>query len=143
MKFPRNARVFRGQLEVAPFATVFFLLAMFMMLGSLIYTPGVELKLPEATDLPGMDKQPAVTIDKNGRLYFENQLIQENDLKVRLRTAVANSAEPLTLIVQADEAVSYKMLIRMTLLAREVGFSNAWLATVPSLFSTPNPYSFQ
>ena len=27
MKFPRNARIFRGHLEVAPFAAVFFLLA--------------------------------------------------------------------------------------------------------------------
>ena len=144
MKFPRNARVFRGHLDVAPFATVFFLLAMFMMLGSLIYTPGVELKLPVANDLPGTDKPTVrVALDKNGRLYFENQLIEENDLKGRLRTAVANSAEPLTLIVQADEAVSYKMLIRLSLLAREVGIASAWLATVPSLFPAPNPYSFK
>ena len=26
MKFPRNARIFRGQLDAAPFAAVFFLL---------------------------------------------------------------------------------------------------------------------
>ena len=42
MKFPRNARIFRGQLDAAPFAAVFFLLVIFMMLGSLVYTPGAR-----------------------------------------------------------------------------------------------------
>lgn len=40
MRFARNARIFRGQLDAAPFAAVFFLLVIFMMLGSLVYTPG-------------------------------------------------------------------------------------------------------
>jgi len=71
MKFPRNARLLRSQLDVAPFAAVFFLLVIFVMLGSLIYTPGarVELQLPRAIGLPGMDKPPvSVAIDADGRL---------------------------------------------------------------------------
>ena len=39
MKFPRNARIFRGHLEIAPFASVFFLLVIFVSLSSLMYTP--------------------------------------------------------------------------------------------------------
>jgi len=34
MKFPRNARIFRGQLDAAPFAAVFFLLVLLLMLGT-------------------------------------------------------------------------------------------------------------
>jgi len=139
MKFPRNARVFRGHLDVAPFATVFFLLAMFMMLGSLIYTPGVELKLPVANDLPGTDKPTVrVALDKNGRLYFENQLIEENDLKNRLRQAVKNSGEALTLVVQADKAATYEKLVHLALLARDAGISEALLATLPRVLGSPN-----
>jgi len=79
MKFPRNARIFRGQLDAAPFAAVLFLLVIFLMLGSLVYTPGVPLQLPVANDLPGTDKPTiAVAIDGNGRLFFENQGIEEN-----------------------------------------------------------------
>jgi len=132
MKFPRNARIFRGQLDAAPFATVLFLLVIFLMLGSLVYTPGVPLQLPVANELPGADKPTiAVAIDGNGRLYFENQGIEENQLRGRLRQAVRESAEPITLLVQADKAVSYDMLIRLTLLARDAGVSQAWLATLP------------
>jgi biopolymer transport protein ExbD len=73
MKFPRNARIFRGQLDAAPFATVFFLLVIFLMLGSLVYTPGVRLNLPTGENLPGTDRPSvAVAMDANGRLYYEN-----------------------------------------------------------------------
>jgi biopolymer transport protein ExbD len=131
MKFPRNARIFRGQLDAAPFAAVLFLLVIFLMLGSLVYTPGVPLQLPVANDLPGTDKPTiAVAIDGNGRLFFENQGIEENQLRGRLRQAAKQTPE-LTLLVQADKSVSYDMLMRLTLLARDAGISQAWLATLP------------
>ena len=136
MKFPRNARIFRGRLDMAPFAAVFFLLVIFLMLASLSYTPGVRLQLPVANDLPGTDKPTvSVAIDANGRLYFENQLIEANELKSRLRKAVERSGEPLTLAVQADEKVSYKQLIDLTMLARHAGIQEALLATLPGPFS--------
>jgi biopolymer transport protein ExbD len=132
MKFPRNARMFRAQLDAAPFAAVFFLLVIFLMLGSLVYTPGVRLQLPAASDLPGTDKPTiAVAIDAAGRLYFQNQGIDENELRVALSNAVRQSPEPLTLLVQADQAVSYQRFIGLTLLAREAGLTEALLATVP------------
>ena len=131
MKFPRNARIFRGQLDAAPFAAVFFLLVIFVMLGSLIYTPGVPLQLPVANDLPGTDKPTvSVAIDGNGRLYYENQSIEETQLRGRLRLAVKNSPD-IALLVLADKAVSYDMLMRLTMLARDAGISQAWLATLP------------
>src|SRR5207244_10614421 len=104
MKFPRNVRIIRAQLEIAPIATLFFLLVLFLLVGSLVYTPGVRVQLPAASDLPGTDKPTvSVAMDGNGRLYFENQLIEENELKNRLRRAVMSSAEKLTLLVQADK----------------------------------------
>jgi biopolymer transport protein ExbD len=138
MKFPRNARIFRGQLDAAPVAAVLFLLVIFVMLGSLTYTPGVRLQLPAATDLPGIDKPTvAVAIDANGRFYFANQVIEEIELGSRLRLASTASTEPLTLLIQADKAVSYERLVRLTLLARGAGISNAWLATLPRPFASP------
>src|SRR5258708_34664874 len=89
MKFPRNARIFRGQLDAAPFAAVFFLLVIFLMLGSLIYTPGVRLQLPIADELPGTDKlKVSVAIDSGGRYYYDNQLVQDKQLGTLLHKAV-------------------------------------------------------
>jgi biopolymer transport protein ExbD len=133
MKFPRNARIFRGQLDVAPFAIVFLLLVLFMMLSSLIYTPGVHLQLPVANDLPGTDVPTiSVAVDKNGRLYFQNQWIEENDLKSRLRSFKTNSAEPVVVLVHADEKVDLKTLVHLELLLRDAGIAEARLATLPA-----------
>ena len=140
MKFPRNASIFRGQLDTAPFAAVFFLLVIFMMLSSLVYTPGarLELQLPRANGLPGTDKPSvAVAVDADGRLYYENQWIEESELRRRLQEVVRKSAEPLTLVVQADKAVSYEMFLRLALLAREAGISEALLATMPRPYAAP------
>jgi biopolymer transport protein ExbD len=134
MKFPRNARIFRGQLDAAPFAAVFFLLVLFLMLSSLMYTPGVRLQLPLTDDLPGIDKPTvAVAIVADGRYYYDNQLVQEQQLAGLLRHAVRDSPQPLTLAVHADRAVSYETLIRLTMLARSAGITNALLATLPRL----------
>jgi biopolymer transport protein ExbD len=142
MKFPRNARIFRGQLDAAPFAVVFFLLVLLLMLSTRLYTPGVFLTLPQAQDLPGTDKPtPAVAIDAGGRLYFENQAIGENMLARRLKKAATDSPEPLTLIVQADRAVTTDMLIRLTLLARSAGVTNFLLATLPRPLSSATAYA--
>jgi len=137
MKFPRNARIFRGQLDAAPFATVFFLLVIFMMLGSLVYTPGVHIRLPVADNLTGTDSPTVkVAIDANGRLYFENQVIEEAQLRNELRKAANASSEPLTLVIQADQAASQEMLVRLSLLARDAGITNGLLATLPRPLAT-------
>jgi biopolymer transport protein ExbD len=136
MRFRRNAHIFRGQLDVAPFAAVFFLLVIFLMTSSLVYTPGVRLQLPLAADLPGWD-QPSVSvaIDKNGRLYFDNQWIAEDELRGRLRTLAKGASQPLTLLVHADKEATYEMILRLRLLARDAGIPEAFLATLPRPFA--------
>jgi len=140
MKFPRHARIFRGQLDATPFAALLFLLVIFLLVAGLLYTPGVHLQLPAADDLPGTDK-PTVTVavDADNRYYFANQIITEPDLKARLRQAVTNSPEPLMLVVQADSAVTHASLVRLALLARDAGIRDSWLATLPRTLGPAAP----
>jgi len=138
MKFPRNTRIFRGTLDAAPLACVFFLLLMFVQLGSLIYTPGarVPLELPRADGLPGTDRPTiAVAVDAGGRFYFKSQEIHEDELRSRLRAAAAKSPEPLTLVVLADKAITLDKLLELTLLANEAGIRETTFATLPRVFS--------
>src|ERR1700753_1992818 len=99
MKFPRNARISRGQLDAAPFAGVLFCLLIFVLLSSLVYTPGVPINLPESiTALPGVDGPAvAVAMDPNGQLYFQNQIIVATNLLKKLQAEVARQNEPVTL----------------------------------------------
>jgi biopolymer transport protein ExbD len=143
MKFPRNARIYQGHLDATPYVAVFFVLVLLLMLSSLVYTPGFSLHLPTARGLPGND-QPTVSvaIDAGGRLYFENQWVTNEDLlTARLRQENNASGQPLTLLVQADKGTSYEMLVRVTMLASQVGITNFWLATLPRPTASWTPQS--
>ena len=62
MRFPHNTKIFRGQLDAAPFVGVFFLLVIFLLFNSgLVFTPGVPIRLPEADGLPAADNATADT----------------------------------------------------------------------------------
>jgi biopolymer transport protein ExbD len=132
MKFPRRARLLRNPFDMTAYAAVFFLMVMFLMLGSRIYTPGVKITLPTAGELPGTDR-PSLTValDENGRYYFRDQLIEAPALRAQFTNAVAQAAEPLTLVILADRNVRQEDLVRLTLLARETGLGDALLATQP------------
>jgi biopolymer transport protein ExbD len=136
MKFPRNARIFRGQLDAAPLAAVFALLLIFLLLGSLVYTPGVRIELPVADELPGVEG-PAirVAVDRHGQFYFSNQVVSRNQLRARLHQAVRESAEPVTLVVQADKAVTQEVLIDLATLSSKAGIRTLLLATLPRPFA--------
>jgi biopolymer transport protein ExbD len=140
MKFPRNTRLLRNPLDVAPFAAVFFLLVIFLLLGALLPVQGlrVQLRPPTANDLPGTD-QPSVSvaIDAGGRFYFANQIIGEAQLKSNLAAAAKNFRAPPTLIIHADKSVTYDQLVRLTVLARDAGIQNVLLATLPRVVATP------
>jgi biopolymer transport protein ExbD len=134
MKFPRNARIFRGSLDAAPFVSVFFLLVIFVLLGSLVYTPGIKvpLRLPQASGLAGADHPAvAVAVDNSGQLYFQNQRIGEIEFSNQLQQIVRKSQRPLSLVVRADTAVTYGILVHLEVLARETGVQEMLLATLP------------
>jgi biopolymer transport protein ExbD len=140
MKFPRNVRVFRGQLDASPFVGVLFLMVIFLLLSSaLVYPPGVPLNLPESDGWPG-PTNPTVTvaIDGGGRLYYRNQTTTESQLRAHL-SEVAGTQTPLTLVLLADRSVPTETVVRLTSMARDVGIREAWLATRPTPIPPPTP----
>jgi biopolymer transport protein ExbD len=140
MRFPRNRQIFRGQLDIAAFAGVLFILLMFVLLHShLVFTPGVPIRLPEAEDLPGVIGHTiVVAIDASGQYYFDNQITHERLLRQRLAEEVTAARESVTLVIEADEAVSWSNLQKLAALARKAGVKDAVLATRPPLSAQKN-----
>ena len=133
MRFPVRSKIFRGQLDAAPFVGVFFLIIIFLLLNSsLVFTPGVPIQLPEAINMPGTDRVTVVVaVDQEGQFYFENQLCNEAQLRQRLEFAVERSAQPVTLIVQFDNKASAGVFVRLAVLARSVGIREMLQAVRP------------
>ena len=121
MKFPRNARIFRGQLDMGPFAGVFFLLVIFLLLASLVSTPGIPIDLPvvSAAELSGVSGPTVeVQVGKYGQIYYENQMVKLDELKRRLRDAAQaaqaaqaglKSPQALTLVLYIDKEATVEM----------------------------------
>lgn len=141
MKFPRNAKIFRGQLDAAPFIGVFFLLVIFLVLASLVYTPGVEMKirLPETSADPAGVAGPtlAVAVTAGGQLFYKDQLIQKRDLQARLREASRRSPEPVTLVIQADKTITLEALLELRQLAADAGIKTIAPEVLPRVFDPP------
>jgi biopolymer transport protein ExbD len=98
----------------------------------------LSLQLPAAENLPGTGPPTvAVAVNANGRFYFANQIVTEDNLKSALKTAAQKSHAPLTLVIHADKTVTYDRLIHLALLARDAGIQNALLATLPRVVTAP------
>jgi len=141
MRFPRNAKILRVQLEVAPFACVFVLLLMFILLQpNLAFTTGVRVELPASDALPGtLNPTVVVGVHDVGHLHFANQLVSEGELLAHLTSASARyraSRQDLTLVVLADKTVPHEKLVRLAELARAAGIREVLQATRPSPHTT-------
>ena len=132
MKFPRRTRLLRNPFDATAYAAVFFLMVIFVSLGSRLYTPGVKINLPTADNQPGTDK-PTLTVamDEHGRYYYQNRMVEAAELKNSFTTAAKQSPEPLTLVILMDKAVQFEDLLQLQLLARDAGISEALVATLP------------
>lgn len=138
MRYPRNARIFRGQLDAAPWAGLFFILVIFFLLkSSLFFVPGVRVSLPQASDVSGITNATAtVMVDLNGVIYHNNQMVDIEVFGQRLAGLVKDSPEPLTLVIQADSQVEYGRIVNLGTLARSVGIKDVQFATRPKLIAT-------
>lgn len=150
MKFPRNARMFKGQLDAAPFACVLFCLLILLLLVQVVPIPGIPIHLPDAVPGEAGVEGPTVTVDldvgsaqnPNGVLYYQNQIISELELQRRLKEEVKKSPQPLTLVVRADRKVTVEQLNRLTRLAAKAGIKDVLQATLPGVFdSSTGPQS--
>ena len=122
-------------MDGAPFASVLFVFIMLLLVqSSLVFTPGISVSLPETIDLPGStNPKVVVTVDDTGHLYFENQVSDEPTLRDKLTAARQRTADPLTLLIQADRNTRYDVLVRLAMVARAAGINEVLLATRPKL----------
>jgi biopolymer transport protein ExbD len=100
--------------------------------GIALKTPGNRLELPDDAGFAGA-RNPIVVvgINLNGQLFFEHQLVSETVLQQRLNAAVAQSSEPLTLLLQADKNVPTDRIVRLSKIASRARISELRIATKP------------
>ncbi len=116
MRFPRNAKPFRGQIDLAPLAGVLFLLVIFVLLAALVYTPGVPIQLSSANPNAGVTRKNLL-IKAQGEIIFEKQIYKTNSME-QLRTELKALAPPATIVVAEDKGAPRNVLIEVREMAR-------------------------
>ena len=137
MRYPRSVKIFRGQIDAAPFVGVMFLMTIFLVLHSHLVNPtGLEISLPESGEPLGVTGPSVILgVDRSGTMFFENRLLDAEALKVRLTEIVEQGGEPPSLLVQADKGLTLAQLQEIFELARSCGIRNAALANKRSVVS--------
>ncbi len=97
MRFARQSVIFRGPLDPAPVVGVLFLLVIFMLLGSVLYTPGVLVNF-DSSDVPGTN---IITITSGNEIVFGGKTNKATDL-AQMRDDLKNAPglEPFRLQVE-------------------------------------------
>lgn len=134
MHLPLRARMYVGHFDMAPFACVFFLVLIFLLLQTqLAPVPGVRVRLPEVSlvdDTPVVDGL-VVVVDKENQLYFEQQITTEAKLQSDLEMKRGKLGGKVQVVLQADEEVQNRTLSRLFALCRKAGINEVKLQTRP------------
>lgn len=122
LRFPRTCRLRGGpQFAMVGVVDVVFLLLIFVMLGSsLVFQPGITVRLPEtAQQFDGVGDKLVITMVKEGQIYFNDQVVEWQNLEVELKQISRDSrGRRPVIILKADRERPYHQIVRLISMAR-------------------------
>src|SRR4051812_5497835 len=120
MKYPRNTRIFRGQLDMAPVACLFFATALMLFLHSqMVFVPGVSLDLHPSKDT----NRPSLFIDSENLFHYGASTMSQSAFAKKLRADVEKGRAPNTLILEVDPGASTNAVNAVRTLAAELSIA--------------------
>ncbi len=102
------------------------------MITAPMMTQGVDVDLPETTARPLRQSETPViiTIDKKGDIYFDK--IKGNQALLRQQlTALAAQGTDRQVLLKADQAVAYGLVVAVMADIKEAGFDKLGMITQP------------
>lgn len=121
MRFPRQAKIFRGQLDAAPVAAVSFLLVLMLLLQfSQTFIPGVSVQLGQPTQV-AEDPGRTVRVLLNGKIAFREKNYDIADLEKYFREENQLNRLPRNFFFDAEPGSDQAIIQRVQNVALEVG----------------------
>ena len=133
MKLSRTKEYHFGWLAVIPLLDVIFLLIFFLLLSSnFILQPGISVALPVSRFALGPQINPQIISITGGpapAIYFHDQKVSLEQLGPLLDKA---KKEDRPIIIKADQATPYALVVAVTNVSLEHGIASVSLATTPA-----------
>ncbi|NIX15821.1 MAG: protein TolR [Candidatus Dadabacteria bacterium] len=125
-----------SEINVTPFVDVMLVLLVIFMVTAPILYQGVDVNLPKTSSEPIPQKSQIniiVTVDKEGKIFIENEEITLKDLRVRAKNISRQSGnkEKEEIFLRADELASYGVVMRVMSEIKNGGLEKVNLITDP------------
>jgi biopolymer transport protein ExbD/biopolymer transport protein TolR len=130
MSFQRK-QVDEPRIDLTPMVDVVFLLLIFFMISTtFVESPGISIKLPEASSQT-VDREPKeikIYLSREGDIYHRDQKISLDGFKALLAESQSD-AEQTTVLLLADQESRHGKVVTLMDLARDAGFVKLAIAT--------------
>ena len=119
-----------NEMNLIPLIDIMLVLMIIFLVTATVANPSIPLTLPqtsaEIVDLP--PEQIQVSINANGEVAWDDQILTLPELEKRLQTASEAERQP-TLILKADKDARYDTVAQVMSRASEAGLSDIAFAT--------------
>lgn len=119
------------RIDLTPMVDVVFLLLIFFMISTtFVETPGISIKLPEASSQT-IDREPKeikIYLSREGDIFHRDQKISLEGFKALLAEHQSKAAQT-TVLLLADQESRHGKVVTLMDLARDAGFVKLAIAT--------------
>jgi biopolymer transport protein ExbD len=125
-----HAKRVQAVIDITPLVDcVFQLLIFFLLTATFVKNPNFDINLPEASSklTSNVKEDIRVVILKDGKLKYDNEVINKNQLKEILQEKFKADATSIVLI-QADKETMHGKVVEIMDMAKSAGFSRLGIA---------------
>jgi len=121
-----------NEINMTPLIDVMLVLLIIFIITLPVVTHKVQVDLPQANNQETKSKPNVITltIDKEGKTFWNDTLILENDLDGKLMAAAQEKPQP-DIHIRGDKEVQYQFMIKTMASAQRAGLSKLGFVTEP------------
>ena len=121
-----------SEINVTPMVDVMLVLLIIFMITAPLITHKIAIDLPQAAAVKNPDKPDIVTlsVDGEGKMYWNDQPVSPDEWKVRVRSAALKTPQP-ELHLRAEKTTQYQKLAEIMADAQAAGMVKIGFVTNP------------
>jgi biopolymer transport protein ExbD len=119
-----------ADINVTPMVDVMLVLLVIFIITAPLFTHAIKLDLPNAQSAPAPEKPEtiALSINGEGRIFWNNEAIEQKDLDAKLAAAAQKKPQP-ELQLRADKSTRYEVIAQVMAAAQTNGLTKMGFVT--------------